>query len=130
MGIIYKASCPECGYETKFFLGGGMLSINLKRSASVLPEDEQEQIAALSDNDRIKDFLVENKMTECKGCKTMESRTIIDVTEINGKVHRFGDLCSRCNKSLIVYEQGAEGEYICPKCYQGVLVFSEEGLWD
>lgn len=130
MGIIYKASCPKCGYETKFFLGGGMLSINLMRSASVLSEKEQEQIAVLSESGRIKDFLVENRMTECKECKTMESRTIIDVTEKNGELHRFGSLCGRCNTALTVYEQGADGEYMCPKCHQGLLMFSEEGLWD
>ncbi len=130
MGIIYKGSCPECGYETKFFLGGGMLSINLKRSAAVLPEEEQKQITNLSERDSIQEFFVENKMTECKGCKTLESRTIIDITEINGTTHRYGDICCRCRDRLTVYEQGAEGEYICPKCHQGILMFSEEGLWD
>ncbi len=130
MGIIYKASCPECGYETKFFLGGGMLSINLKRSATVLPEEEQKLIAALSDHDRIKDFLVESRMTECKRCETIESRTVIDVTEINGAIHRFGDICRICNNRLTVNEQGAEGEYMCPECHHETLLFSEEGLWD
>lgn len=130
MGTIYRASCPDCGYESEFYLGGGLLSINLKRSASVLPEEEKNILFTLINEDRIKDFNVENRITWCRECKKMESRTVIDVTEKNGTLQRFGGLCGVCRNKLTVYEGGAEEHIVCPQCGHGDLEFLEEGLWD
>lgn len=130
MGIIYKAYCPECEYETRIYLGGGMLSINLKRSAAVLPKKEQEQVFNLLKEDKIKEFNIEKKITQCKVCQIIKSDTIIDITEKNGNLHRFGDMCSRCKNKMIIYNEGAEGKYLCPECHKGLLMFLEEGLWD
>lgn len=130
VGIIYKAYCPECKYETKIYLGGGLFSINLKKSAVVLPEKEQEQVFNLLEKGKVKDFIVEKRITECKSCQIIESHTIIDITEKNGSSYRFGDICNRCKNKMIIYNEGADGKYLCPDCHKGILMFLEEGLWD
>jgi len=130
MGKMYKASCPDCGYETTLYLGAGLLSINLKRSALILPEEERVVLLRMTNDNGIKEFSIENKVTECPECQKIDSQMIIDITKQNGTTHRFGTLCNTCKKGAIVHEDGADGTYLCPKCRQHILELEETGVWD
>lgn len=63
MGELYRASCPACGYDTTLYLGAGFLSINLKRSASVLTEEERAVLLRMTDG-----FIEGMAQTAAGGC--------------------------------------------------------------
>lgn len=130
MGERYRASCPVCGYDTTLYLGAGFLSINLKRSASVLTEEERAVLLRMIDDNEVKEYSIINKVTECTACQEMDSQTIIDIIRYDGTKCRFGRLCNTCKKEVIVYEDGADGKYMCPKCRQHILELEETGVWD
>lgn len=130
MGEIYKAVCPKCKYETELYLGGGFLSINLRRSASILPEGEQAALLKMIDEGRISEFNIESKITECTECSKVDSQMIIDVIENDGTRHRFNGKCNTCQNDIIVHEDGADGEYMCPECRQEILELEVTGVWD
>ncbi len=130
MGELYRASCPACGYDTTLYLGAGFLSINLKRSASVLTEEERAVLLRMTDENEIKEYSIENKVTECTTCQKIDSQTIIDITRHDGTKCRFGKVCNTCKKEVTIYEDGADGFYMCPKCRQHILELEETGVWD
>ena len=131
MGIVYTASCPTCDYKKDFFLGFGFNSINLFSSAQVLKEEEQKEIHEIVSNREIKDFSVENKLTECLHCDTPEKlkdKTIITITKQNQHNLVFGNKCSDCDEELRIYDTIAEVS--CPCCKDSSLTFEETGRWD
>lgn len=130
MGEIYKASCPSCGYETTLHLGGGLLSINLGRCAAILPEEERNVLLRLKEDGEVREFLVEHKVTKCRKCEKIGSQMIIDITKRNGEKRRFGRLCDTCKEEAAVYEEGADGTYMCPKCGRHILELENTGVWD
>lgn len=130
MGEMYKASCPGCGFETTLYLGAGLLSINLRRCASILPEEERTVLLRMADNNEINEFSVDNKVIECPGCGKFDSQMIIDVTKQDGTTYRFGKLCHTCNKQVIIHEDGAGKMYKCPNCGRHILELEETGMWD
>ncbi|MCM1440559.1 MAG: hypothetical protein NC131_15380 [Roseburia sp.] len=106
------------------------MSINLRRSASILSEEEQTALLKLIDDDRVQEFNIESKVTECKECQMVGSQIIIDVIEHDKTKHRFNGKCNACKNDIIVYETGAQGEYTCSKCGQGTLKMEASGVWD
>lgn len=131
MGVVYTASCPTCNYKKDFFLGFGFNSINLFSSAQVLKEEEQKEIHEIDSNREIKDFSVENKLTECTHCNTPErlkEKVVITITKQNGDNLVFGNKCSHCEKELKTYNSlmGVS----CPCCKDSSLTFEETGHWD
>lgn len=130
MGEMYKIACPRCGYETTLYLGAGFMSVNLRRSASILPEREQAVLLKMIDESEVKKFNICNRVTECPECRIIDSHTIIDIIANDGTERRFGTKCNICKSDTIVYEDGEDKEYICPKCGQGILKPERTGVWD
>lgn len=130
MGNVYGGKCPLCGYEQQFFLGGGMMSINLEMSAGALPEDEQATLKRMKERQVIARFNVENFIVECPDCHKIMGKTIIEVEGKDGSRHIFGEHCDSCGKRLRIHWDNTEAELQCPKCQEGIIIFEEEGLWD
>ena len=87
MGQVYEGKCPLCNYEQQFFLGGGMMSVNLEMSAGVLPEDEQAVLRQMKERQEIARFNVENFIVECPECHKITGKTIIEVAGKDGRRH-------------------------------------------
>lgn len=130
MGKVYEGKCPLCNYKQQFFLGGGMMSINLEMSAGALPEDEQATLKGMTDRQEVARFNVENFIVECQECHKIMGKTIIEVTGTDGGHHIFGEHCDSCGKRLKVHWNNTEEKLKCPKCQEGMVVFEEKGLWD
>lgn len=130
MGNVYGGKCLLCAYKQQFFLGGGMMSINLEMSAGALPEDEQATLKAMIDHQAVAHFNVENFIVECPDCHKITAKTIIEVERTDGKRHIFGEYCNSCGKKLRIHWDNTEAELQCPRCQKGILIFEEEGLWD
>lgn len=130
MGQVYEGKCPLCNYEQQFFLGGGMMSVNLEMSAGVLPEDEQAVLRQMKERQEIARFNVENFIVECPECHKITGKTIIEVAGKDGRRHIFGEHCDSCGKRLRIHWNNTEEELKCPKCQEGILLFGEAGLWD
>lgn len=130
MGRIYEGKCPLCGYEQEFFLEGGLMSINLEMCAEALPEAEQKQVKALIEQNEVSNFRIENYITECRSCRKMTGKTIIDITAPDWKKYVFGQHCKECGKKLKIYRGNVDATLKCPECRKGILDFEHTGLWD
>lgn len=71
MGTIYKAACPKCEYEEEFYLGGGLMSIDLLCNLRFLDRVEQDEIRKMKSEGNISNFVVENKLTACIHCDAL-----------------------------------------------------------
>lgn len=130
MGTVYQAVCPHCEYQTELYLGCGLSAINLHRNLRVLSEGEQKQIISMEQKKEIKKFHIENKLLECKHCKTLQSRTIIDITGNNDKIYTFGNKCAHCKDTGRLIDEQESDSVICPKCGKTEMKFTMIGLWD
>ncbi len=130
MGVVYRGTCPHCGYTRRFFLGGGLMSVNLEMSMEALTDQEREDVRGIVDRQEIRNFHVENYMVECRGCSELTTKTIIQITGQDGKQRIFGQKCSHCGKPVKIYWENAEATLKCPDCHKGVVGLEETGLWD
>lgn len=130
MGIVYRVVCPKCNYQRDFNLGGGLNSVNLKRSIRVLEIKEQEIVSNLEEQNQIEHFRIENQLTECIDCKEMKAKTIIRITDKQGNVYQLGNTCQQCGKKAIIYANVTPYQILCPECGEAELHFSEVGYWD
>ena len=130
MGTIYEGICPHCNYHKELYLEGGLMSVNLEASAMVLPENEQSELQQMREKDEIARFQVANYLVECKKCREIMGKTIVEVTDKKDRDHIFGEYCSFCGKRLKIYRENAGAQVKCPKCREDMMVFEEEGLWD
>lgn len=130
MGTVYRGKCPLCGYTQQFFLGGGLMSVNLEMSMEALADKEKADVKRMIGQKAIRSFHVENHIVECRECSELMGKTIIQITDQDGKQYVFGQQCSHCGKPVKIYEENAEAGLECPDCHKGVLVMEETGLWD
>lgn len=138
MGKLYRASCPLCGYEEEFPLGGGLLSANLLQCMRALPKEEQEQVKKLHDCGEVLHFSAEQKLTRCIHCHSfgqLNARLMIEITDGEQQHHVFGNRCDHCNHKLEVYEaeqlltENTKAS-LCPSCGKKALSFQTVGFWD
>ena len=136
MGTVYRATCPKCGYKEQFCLGIGLGGINLFGCIRALSKKEQIEIRKMHENREIASFLVENKLTECRHCKTLnklKEKTIITITDQDGHSLVFGGQCRDCGRKLHIYDGEVDkdtGKVACPSCGESFLIISKEGHWD
>lgn len=130
MGTVYRGKCPLCGYTQQFFLGGGLMSINLEMSMEALPDRERAGVKKMMEQQEICDFHVENHITECPECGELMGKMIIRITGHDGKQYVFGWKCNHCGKPVKIYCEQEEAKVKCPECHKGVLALEQTGLWD
>ena len=135
MGTVYRATCPRCGYEEQFCLGSGLGGNNLLLCMRALSEKEQTDIRKMYENREIANFLVENKLTECRHCNTynkLKDKTIITITDYNHHSLVFGGQCCDCGRELRIYDGEIDkdpAKVACPNCAGSFLIIYKEGLW-
>ena len=136
MGKVYFGKCMDCGYEGRYFIGGGLQNCNLLENIAVLSDDAQHQIRALDAKNEIMSFEIERMVSVCPNCNAGAKpfvSTVITVQDIHRQTHVFGVNCPHCNVKLVRYtEKDLQDTQTvkCPSCQAGYLTFSFGGLWD
>lgn len=135
MGRIYWGSCPKCGYQKEFYLGGGKISLNLTLGIQGLGKEEQHKIREMERSGEIDEFSIENRLTRCEFCReldTLQVKRMIRITSQRQQTQVFGSHCNRCHHPLQVYEpdEWKKKPIICPSCQEGQLLFESGGFWD
>lgn len=128
MGTVYTATCNTCNYQNDFCLGFGRRSIDLVSSMSVLSVEEQNQIQEMINSKTIKDFNIENNLTECSNCNELREKTIITIIKQNGTSITYGTQCPSCTNDLRIHDN--INQVPCPSCKQSTLTFMRTGHWD
>lgn len=133
MGLLYRASCPNCSYNKDFCLGIGMRSNNLLQNIKVLSEEEQKVVMQMHENAEIDSFVIENKLTECAECNVLNERTVIKIKSITGAKKVLGNRCTSCGNKVYLYDEIKNCEFFkirCLECKEALLRFSLVGHWD
>lgn len=129
MGNIYKATCPECGYDTQLHLGGGLNSIDPSFLLRCADEKDRTEIIKLQEYG-IKHIIGENRLLSCCDCSKGElsESLIIDLIDKDGILHTFGRDCPKCGRVREILD--ISQAVVCPRCGKGALRFDVYGRWD
>lgn len=130
MGTIYQAVCPACQYQVQLNLEGGLNSINLKRCITILPDDEEEKINEMIEQGRVADFHIENQISICEKCRSLQDNTIIELCDTEGKDYIFHNLCRECGSTMKQKKYVPDVKISCPRCGKEDMEFISIGLWD
>lgn len=130
MGTIYQTACPVCRYQTQLHLEGGLNSINLKRSISILEENEKEKINEMIERNEVAGFHIENQIGICDRCRSLKDNTIIEVWDTTGKNYLFHNFCEECGSIMKLEKYTPDIQVDCPRCGKAVMEFVPIGLWD
>jgi rubrerythrin len=124
MGEIYRISC-RCGYERELNIGGGLASGNLNMVNRIFSKERLMAFTANYKNNRIKNFVIDNKLSFCDKCKEIMATAVLDVLLTdNQKIEIIND-CSVCGNRIQILNDLPK----CPKCGQKMSK-QEIGNWD
>ena len=136
MGTVYRVTCPICDYEEQFCLGSGLGGNNLLGCIGALSKAEQIKVRKMYESKRIAHFTVENKLAECRRCRTpdkLKNKTIVTITTYSGQRFIFGSCCNDCGQKLHIYDieqHKVTDQVACPSCKELFLIINKEGYWD
>ncbi len=134
MGKIFELTCPECGYEKRVFVGGGLSDCNTETILSSFSEKYRRSLSDLIEKG-ISRLNIYRDLCKCSECGEFSAAVTVKFF-YRGKLRGLRDACSVCGEAPerleIISSRDIESgilESSCPKCGSDVSI-KNSGHWD
>jgi len=121
MGTIFQGKCPQCGYEAKLFLGGGMRDCYPETALAAVPKNK----ALISALKKKIPFWIERQGAICHKCNKLVAGVRV-IYQKGDKKKVIEGVCPFCGGEL---EWPESNDISCPVCGK-TLSFIPTGHWD
>ena len=127
MGQIIRAECPDCGFHTDLFAGGGRSDCDRETMLGALQEPERGFLAAAFARGATASIF--RKCAQCSVCGRLSALAVVEYRERENSATLYGH-CPGCGRISYMDLSGqTRAAQRCPEC-GGDLTLTPCGHWD